>query len=74
MSDTSAFGIWAMLAFWASAIGGIAIAITWGKTRGRNPGHRDLLIKSLNQRLDKGEISQEEYQRKVDELPGRREE
>jgi uncharacterized membrane protein len=63
--DTSSFGFWAMLAFWASAIGSIVIGISWAKTRGRNPVNRELLIKSLKSRLESGEISQEEYEKKL---------
>jgi putative membrane protein len=66
--DTSSYGIWAMIAFWASAIGGIVIGITWAKSRGSNPVSRDLLIKSLKARLESGEITQDEYDRKVTEI------
>ena len=59
--DMSEFGVWAMLAFWGSAIGGIAFAITWARSRNRNPATRDQIINSLKQRLEKGEISQQEY-------------
>ncbi|MCW8906351.1 MAG: hypothetical protein OQL28_03805 [Sedimenticola sp.] len=41
MVDTSEFGIWAMLLFWASALGGIGLAIGWARMKGRNgAGHR----------------------------------
>lgn len=63
--DTSSFGFWAMLAFWASAIGGIAIGISWARSRGRNPVPPELQIKSLQSRLDAGEITQDEYDRKL---------
>ena len=43
--DTREFGILAMIAFWASAAGGIAIAISWarfrGKKRSREAGDKD---------------------------------
>ncbi len=67
----SEFGFWAMLAFWASAVGGIALAISWARARGRNPVPRELLLKSLKKRLQKGEISADEYARRVDELEQR---
>lgn len=63
--DTSNFGLWAMLAFWASAIGGIVIGISWAKRCGRNPVSRELQIKSLQSRLESGEITQEDYEKKL---------
>jgi len=33
--DTSEIGFWLMLAFWGSAIGGIALGISWGKIKAR---------------------------------------
>ena len=65
---SSEFGIWAMLAFWASAIGGIVGAIRWAGSRGRNPVSRDLILHSLEQRLEEGEITREEFDRKLVEL------
>jgi len=65
MMDTSEFGVWAMIAFWGSAVGGIAIAISWARSRGGNPVKRDLLIQSLNRRFEAGEISQAEYETKL---------
>ena len=62
------FGIWAMVAFWASAIGGIAFAISWAKSKGRDGASNDLIKKSLEKRLKKGELSQEEYDQRVSEL------
>jgi hypothetical protein len=44
--DTSSFG------FWASAIGGILIGISWARARGNNPVDREVLIKSLQHRLE----------------------
>jgi putative membrane protein len=72
--DTSSVGFWAMIAFWASAIGGMVIGISWARAKGRNPAGRDTIMKSLKARLDAGEISREEYERKLAELPsaGRR--
>lgn len=67
--DTSAFGFWAMIIFWGTAIGGIATAITWARMKGRNPVERELLVKSLRRRLEAGEISQQEYEQKLAELP-----
>jgi len=64
--NTSSFGFWAMLAFWASAIGGIVIGISWAKTRGRKPVDTALQIKSLQSRLESGEITPEEYEKKLD--------
>jgi uncharacterized membrane protein len=37
--------------------------------KNRPPVDRELLLKSLQQRLEAGEISQEEYDKKVAELP-----
>ena len=67
--DDPALGIWAMIAFWASALGGIVIAISWARSRGRNPVKRELLIKSLKRRLEAGEITEEEYEKRVAGLP-----
>ena len=63
--DNSDFGIWAMLAFWGSALGGIAFAISWAKAQGRNPATRTQLEKSLQQRLERGEITPQEYARRM---------
>jgi len=68
--DTSGFGFWAMIVFWGTAIGGIVTAISWARLKGRNPVNRELLLKSLQKRLEEGEISQQEYDRKRAELPG----
>jgi len=57
-----------MWIFWGSAIGSIALGITWAKAKGRNPVNKELLKKSLNQRLERGEISREEYDRRIREL------
>jgi putative membrane protein len=67
--DTADFGFWAMIIFWGTAIGGIATAITWARMKGRNPVNRELLIKSLQKRLEAGDISQEQYDKKLAELP-----
>jgi len=66
--DTSSFGFWAMIAFWGSAISGIVIGISWSRTRNKNPVDRGLLIKSLQRRLESREITQEEYQKKLNAL------
>ena len=67
--DTTDFGFWAMIIFWGTAIGGIATAITWARMKGRNPVDRELLVKSLQRRLEAGEISQDEYDKRLAELP-----
>ncbi len=69
--DTSEFGFWAMLVFWGTAIGGIALGIRWARMKGRNPVHRELLEKSLRRRLEAGKITREEYARKLAALPKR---
>ncbi|MCW8946723.1 MAG: SHOCT domain-containing protein [Sedimenticola thiotaurini] len=66
--ETSAFGFWAMLAFWGSAIGGIVLGISWAKMKGRNPVTSSLLEKSLKRRLDSGEITRESFDQKMSEL------
>jgi uncharacterized membrane protein len=66
--DTSGFGFWAMLVFWGSAIGGIVLGISWAKMKGRNPVNRSLLEKSLQKRLDAGEITPELFKQKIEEL------
>lgn len=63
--DTSEFGFWAMLVFWGSAIGGITLGISWARMKGRNPVKRELLEKSLKRRLEAGEITREEYDRRL---------
>lgn len=68
--DTSSFGFWAMIAFWGSAIGSIVIGMSWARTRDKNPVDRELLIKSLQHRLESGEITQEEYEIKLNALSG----
>lgn len=62
------FGFWAMLAFWGSAVGSIVLAIGWARSRGHNPVARELLVESLKRRLHKGEISDQEYTKRVSEL------
>jgi putative membrane protein len=64
----SNFGIWAMLAFWGSAIGGILFAIAWGRAKRNNPASRDMIAKSLKQRLEAGEITQAEFDRRMEQL------
>ncbi|MCW8891424.1 MAG: SHOCT domain-containing protein, partial [Sedimenticola sp.] len=65
--ETSEFGFWAMLVFWGTALGGIALGISWAKMKGRNPVNRSLLEKSLKRRLEQGEITQDEFDQKVSE-------
>ena len=67
--DTADFGFWAMIIVWGTAIGGIATAITWARMKGRNPVDRELLLRSLQRRLEAGDISQDEYDKKLAELP-----
>jgi uncharacterized membrane protein len=69
--ESSEFGIWAMLLFWASAAGGIALAISWGRSKNRNPVNRQQIKKSLKTRLQRGELEQDEYDRKIRELESR---
>ena len=57
-----------MILCWVSAIGGIAMAILWAASKRRQPLDRELLIKSLDRRLNDGEISQAEYDKKLDDL------
>ncbi len=57
-----------MLVFWGSALGGIALGISWAKMKGRNPVNRSLLEKSLKRRLEKGELTQDEFDQKISEL------
>jgi len=57
-----------MILCWVSAIGGIAAAILWAASKRRQPLDRELLIKSLDRRLNDGEISQAEYDKKLDDL------
>jgi putative membrane protein len=66
--DISKTGFWAMILCWMSAIGGIAAAILWAASKRRQPLDRELLIKSLDRRLNDGEISQAEYDKKLDDL------
>ena len=57
-----------MILCWISAIGGIVTAILWAASKRRQPVDRKLLISSLDRRLKSGEISQAEYDKKLDEL------
>jgi len=65
--DSSNLGIVAMLAFWASAIGGIALAISWAKSRGQGASN-EAIRKSLKKRLKAGELTQEQYDQRINEL------
>ena len=66
--DMPEFGILAMLAFWASAIGGITLAIHWAKSKNRSQSDTDIILRSLKKRLEDGEINQEEYDKRAAEL------
>jgi uncharacterized membrane protein len=66
--ESSEFGIWAMLLFWAAAAGGIALAISWGKSKNSNPVNTQQIKKSLKLRLERGELEQDEYEQKIREL------
>jgi uncharacterized membrane protein len=66
--DVSTTGFWAMILCWVSAIGGIATAILWAASKRRQPLDRNLLIRSLDRRLKTGEISQAEYEKKLNDL------
>ena len=48
---------------------GIVIGISWARSRGKNPINRELLIKSLQSRLESGGITREEYEKKLTGLP-----
>jgi putative membrane protein len=66
--DISKTGFWAMILCWVSAVGGIAMAILWAASKRRPPLDRELLVKSLDRRLNDGEISQAEYDKKLVDL------
>lgn len=61
-----------MLVFWGSAIGGITLGISWARMKGRNPVSREQLEKSLKRRLEAGDITREEYDKKIAALPGQK--
>ena len=62
------FGIWAMVFFWLSAAGSISWAIRWALRKEGPAIDREVMIKSLEKRLQEGELSQEEFARRVAEL------
>ncbi|MBL4744271.1 MAG: SHOCT domain-containing protein [Cycloclasticus sp.] len=67
--DFSDFGLWAMLAFWGSAISGIYLAVSWANKKSKkSPAPRDVMIKSLDKRLSEGELTPEEYERRLKNL------
>jgi len=70
--DMSNFGVLAMIAFWVSAVGGIVLGISWAKSKNRNPATRDQIESSLKRRLEKGEISQQDYDRRLAEFDKRK--
>lgn len=70
--EMSNFGVLAMIAFLASAVGGIVLAISWAKSRSHNPAPREQILNSLKQRLERGEISQQDYDQRIAQLDTRR--
>ncbi len=65
--ESEGFGVFAMLAFWASAIGGIVFAVSWAKSKGQ--GASDEVIRnSLKKRLEAGDLTQEQYDQRISEL------
>ncbi|MEO1889378.1 MAG: SHOCT domain-containing protein [Cycloclasticus sp.] len=69
MFDSDSFGLWAMFAFWGSAIGGVFLAIQWANRKSKkSPAPKDVILKSLQQRLERGEISEEECQQRLKNL------
>ncbi len=67
--DSQDFGLWAMFAFWISAIGSIYLAIKWAKRKSKkSPAPPEVILASLKKRLDDGEISKEEYKRRLNQL------
>jgi len=67
--DSQDFGLWAMFTFWISAIGGIYIAVKWANRKStKSPAPPEVILASLKKRLDDGEISEEEYQRRLNQL------
>lgn len=63
--NTSDFGFWAMIAFWGIALGGISLGVSWARSKRKNPVPKELLIRSLEKRLESGEINREEYERRI---------
>jgi hypothetical protein len=63
--DMSKTGFWVMILCWVSATGGIVTAILWAASKRRQPLDRELLIKSLERRLQAGDIGQTEYDKKT---------
>jgi uncharacterized membrane protein len=66
--DISKLGFWAMILCWLSAIGGIALVILWAASKSKHPVDDEILVKSLRRRLQAGEISQEEYEKRLADL------
>ena len=62
------FGIWAMVFFWLSAAGSIAWAIRWALRKEGPAVDRAVVIRSLEKRLQEGELKQEEFERRLAEL------
>ncbi len=65
--ESDNFGIFAMLAFWASAIGGIVFAVSWAKSKGQ-AASGEVIRKSLKRRLEAGDLTQEQYDQRLKEL------
>ncbi len=69
MFDSDSFGLWAMFAFWGSAISGIFLAVQWAHRKSKkSPAPKNVILQSLKKRLDNKEISQEEYQKRCKDL------
>ena len=67
--DSQDFGLWVMLAFWSSAVGGIFLAVKWANRRSKkSPVSKDIILLSLKDRLDDGTITQEEYEKRCKNL------
>ncbi len=64
------FGIWAMVFFWLSAAGSISWAIRWALRKEGPAVDREVVIRSLEKRRQEGELSREEFDRRIAELSG----
>jgi len=65
--ESDDFGVFAMLAFWGSAIGGIVFAVSWAKSKGQ-AASGEIIRESLKRRLDAGDLTQEQYDQRLKEL------
>ena len=69
MFDFDNFGLWAMFAFWGSAIGGIILAFKWASKKSKkSPAPKSVILLSLKKRLENGEITEEEYWKRCKNL------